>query len=198
MAEPADSEVLLARATSGDGTALRSLLERHLPALRFYVSVKAAADLKRRESDSDLVQSVCLEVLENPGAFEYRGESEFRHWLYTAALRKLVEKDRYHAAAKRDHERLEALPPESGHADVLNSIAGGAATPSRIAAAKETLGRLEAALRQMPDDLREIILLSRLMGFSHAEIAARLGKTEGSVRTALCRGLAKIAHVLAE
>jgi RNA polymerase sigma-70 factor (ECF subfamily) len=81
---------------------------------------------------------------------------------------------------------------------VLNSIAGAAASPSRIAVAKETLGRIELALREMPGDLKEIILLSRLMGFSHAEIAARLGKTEGSVRTALCRGLAKIAHILAE
>jgi RNA polymerase sigma-70 factor (ECF subfamily) len=65
-------------------------------------------------------------------------------------------------------------------------------------AAKETLGRVEAALKEMPEELREIILMSRLMGFSHAEIAARLGRTEGAVRTALCRGLAKIGHVLAE
>ena len=194
----ADSEVLLRRASSGDGAALRSLLERHLPALRFYVSVKAATDLKRRESDSDLVQSVCLEVLENPGAFEYRGESAFRHWLCTAALRKFVERDRYHAAAKRDHGRLETPAADSTALGLLNSIIGPAQSPSRIASARETLVRVEAALRQMPVDLREIVLLSRLMGFSHGEIAVRLGRSEGAIRTALCRGLAKIAHVLAE
>jgi hypothetical protein len=38
--------------------------------------------------------------------------------------------------------------------------------------------------------------MSRLMGLSHAEIAAHRKRSEASVRTALCRALAKVAHVL--
>jgi len=195
--DAADSEVLLRRAGSGDEAAVRSLLERHLPALRFYVNVRMGPDVRKHETEADVVQSVCLEVLANPGSFEYRGEAAFRHWLFTAALRKLVEKGRYYAAEKRNHERALPLPSDSSPG-LVQSIIGNVATPSRIASARETLARLQDALRSMPEESREIILLSRLMGLTHAEIANRLGKTEAAVRTALYRALAKLAPLLAD
>jgi RNA polymerase sigma-70 factor (ECF subfamily) len=123
----------------------------------------------------------------------------FRHWLFTTTLRKLVEKERYHTAAKRNPGRIAAKgDPDRSHADLLRAIAGNAATPSHIAAGRESLARIEAALRDLPEDHREIILMSRLMGLSHAEIAEHLDRTESAVRTTLCRALAKLAHLLSE
>ena len=91
-----EADDLMRKATSGDGAAMDRLLERHLPALRAFVRLRAGPAVAEHESNSDLVQSVCREVLEGAGAFEYRGEAAFKSWLFTTALRKIVEKDRYY------------------------------------------------------------------------------------------------------
>src|SRR5262245_6985429 len=109
-----DSRVLAERAARGDEHAVGEILERHLPALRFYVRVKASPALLEREHESDIVQSVCLELLEHAASFEFRGEAAFRQWLFTAALRKLVEKDRYWNAGKRDAKRLAGVDRDDG------------------------------------------------------------------------------------
>ena len=45
--------------------------------------------LRAKESASDLVQSVCREVLGRLDRFQHGGEAGFRHWLYATALRKV-------------------------------------------------------------------------------------------------------------
>ena len=76
---------------SGDRRAVQQLLERHLPSLRAYVRLRAGAVIPRHESGSDLVQSVCRDVLENLDRFRYPGEAAFRAWLYATALRKIAD-----------------------------------------------------------------------------------------------------------
>ena len=73
---------LLEDSIGGSGGALDALLERHLPALRVYVRLQAGDFLREQESSSDIVQSVCRELLQDLDAFEYRGEGQFRAWLY--------------------------------------------------------------------------------------------------------------------
>ena len=51
------------------------LLERHLPTLRAYVRRNLDAALADRESTSDLVQSVCREVLQSRGQYTFRGDA---------------------------------------------------------------------------------------------------------------------------
>ena len=81
--DPEPHETLLARVETGDAPALDALLVRHLPSLEAYVRLKAGAAVRARETLSDVVQSVCVEVLRDADRFEYRGEAEFRHWLQT-------------------------------------------------------------------------------------------------------------------
>jgi DNA-directed RNA polymerase specialized sigma24 family protein len=87
-------------ASRGDPAAIEALLERHLPRLRAFVRLRVGAELRQRESASDIVQSACREVIANMGRYRYRGEDQFRRWLFTAALRKLADKVEHHRAAK--------------------------------------------------------------------------------------------------
>ena len=50
--------------------------------------------LRNREDSVDIVQSVCRELVEHQDSFEFRGESQFRSWLFTAALDDLSEDQR--------------------------------------------------------------------------------------------------------
>jgi RNA polymerase sigma-70 factor, ECF subfamily len=62
--------------------------------------------------------------------------------------------------------------------------------------AAEELGRLEAAFARLDADYREVIVLARVVGLSHAEIAARMGRTESATWNLLARALAKLSTEL--
>ena len=106
MTGRADREVdaLVGQLSSGDAGAVPSLLGRYFAELTEYVRRHTGQALAGRETPADMVQSVCREVLEDVagGGFAYRGEAQFRQWLFQAALHKIQAKGRYHAAQRRD------------------------------------------------------------------------------------------------
>jgi RNA polymerase sigma-70 factor (ECF subfamily) len=191
---PDESSVdLLRRAKAGDGGAMQTLLHRHLPGLRAFIRLRMGPGIRSHEESSDLVQSVCREVLQHADRFEHGGEAGFRHWLYCTATRKIADRNDFHRAACRDVGRETSL----GSEDSLSAMVATLCTPSRVACAREQLRRLEQAFDQLSETQREVVLGARLLGLSHAELAARTGRSEAAVRTLLCRTLAKLAQILA-
>jgi RNA polymerase sigma-70 factor (ECF subfamily) len=205
-AQPAptgDDALLVDAAVAGDASAIEKLLERHLPGLRAYVRLRAGAGLRARESSSDIVQSVCRDVLENMGRFRYPGEAAFRAWLYATAMRKIADRAEYWRAAMRDPGREVRLSPgtstrPSGTDDARLAEVYRASffSPSQAAMGREALAKLEAAFEKLPEDYREVIVLSRIVGLSRAEIAEKMGRTEASVRNLVSRALAELAEHL--
>ncbi len=178
------------------GTPLRGpesveqLLAEHLPGLRAYVRLKAGPLVRAREGESDIVQSTCRQVLEHKHAFQHGGEGHFRRWLYTTALRKILDKHDFHTAARRDTRRNVNAESE------LLAVYAHLCTPSRVASAREQVDRIETALAALAGDEREVVLLSRIVGLSRADVAAEMGRSEGSVRNLLHRTLVKLSRGL--
>ncbi len=188
------SAELIARATSGDALAVEELLERHLPLLRGYLARNASQRVLDRESVTDLAQSVCREVLERlrDRRLVFQGEAQFRQWLYRAAIMKMMARNRFWTAERREAGREMAVRPASG-APSVDEPPAPVCTPSEDAAMHEELGRFENAFASLPTDSREIILLHHVEGLAHAEIATRRGITESHSRTLLARALARLA-----
>lgn len=185
-----DSQYLVAAVHRGDAAALDALLRRHLPDLMVFVRAKSGPRLRAQESCSDLVQTVCREALQSVEQYEWRGEGSFRRWLFTLAMNKLRNRADYHAAERRDAARVVA------GSDAVAATPGGFG-PSQHAIAGEANAKFEAALDRLDEDQREVILMARVIGMSHAEIAAELGIAEGAVRTRLSRALARLATRMA-
>lgn len=186
---------LVEKAARGDEGAIEALLERHWPGLHAFVRLRAGHEILRQESSSDLAQSVCREVLERLDQYQYRGEGEFRAWLYTTAIRKILHRSQYYRAEKRDVRRhAEAGAPEGDVADLYRALS----SPSGKLVTAEEVARIEAAFARLPEERREVILLSRFLGLSHREIAAHLGRSEAACRTLLVRALAELAENLRE
>ncbi len=186
-------------ASRGDAGAVDELLQHHLPGLRAFIRLRMGPVLRDRESCSDLAQSVCREVLEHLGRFQYPGEKAFKHWLFTEALRKISNRAEFYRAAKRDAARevraggsTEDRSSDGGLSQIYHTVL----TPSRELMAREHVERLERAFDRLPDDYREVITLSRVVGLSRAEIAREMGKSEASVRNLLHRGLSRLAELL--
>jgi RNA polymerase sigma-70 factor (ECF subfamily) len=178
-------------AAAFDAETVEQLLVEHLPGLRAFVRLRAGPVLRSREAESDVVQSACREVLERAEGFRHGGSIGFRRWLYTTALRKILNKHEFHTAAKRDVRR--DAPAEDS---LLLSTYGNFCSPSGVAAAREELQRIEHAFEQLSPDHREVILLSRIAELSRAEVAGEMGRTEASVRNLLHRALAHLAQLL--
>jgi RNA polymerase sigma-70 factor (ECF subfamily) len=187
-----DSRDLVESASRGDASAIGALLERFLPQLHAFVRLQMGPELRAKEDSLDLVQSACREVLEHVDRFQYTGESNFRHWLFTTALRRVRNRVAYYRAVKRDAAR-EIGPSSDADASLLEACATFR-TPSGELIAREELAALEAGFARLPEDYRQVVLLSRLVGLSHKEIAAAMDRTESATRNLLYRALAELAE----
>jgi len=183
--------------------ALDQLIGEHLGDLRAFVRLKVDPGLRIRESHSDLVQSVCREVLENLPGFEFRGAGSFRAWLFTAALNKVRQKFNFHRAQKRDLAREQHV--EAGEDDgssvgahLYASLCSLEPSPSQHAIAREQAARIERAMDRLPEDDREILLLSRVVGLTQREIAERTGRTEKAVEHRIRRAGVRLLAALEE
>lgn len=195
-----DLKALVDDASRGDVGAVESLLTQYLPDIERFLRGRAPAQVLAKESGADLAQSVCREVLERLAdeRFEYRGEPEFRAWLYNAAELKLKNRYRFYHRDRRAPDREVRRAPTSSREGEAESLFRTLFTPSQEAIRKEELARFEAALSALTDDEREVIRWFHMEGLSHADIARRRGIQEGHSRTLLSRALARLARLATE
>lgn len=189
-----DSLPLLGPASQGDPAALERLLAMHQGPLRAFVRLRVGPALRARESASDIVQSAVREVLQHLDRFQGNGEAGFRAWLYATALRKIADRADYWGAQKRDAAREVRLDAATDSEGDLAAVYESLASPSLMAAGRETLERLERAMDGLGDEQREVIVLSRIAGLSHAELGERLGCSEATARQRVFRALATLAQ----
>jgi RNA polymerase sigma-70 factor (subfamily 1) len=183
---------VIASASRGDAAALASLLERYLPRLRAFVRLRMGAQLRARESASDITQSACREVLAHLDRYRHQGEANFRHWLFTTALRKISDRLDYYRAEKRDVNRQEALP-DASRDQQLTALYADLLTPSADLEMRERIAHLEAAFDSLPEEYREVITLARIVGLPHDAIASAMNRSVAASRMLLSRALARLA-----
>lgn len=195
-----DEKSLVTAAARGDDEAVDRLLDRHLPGLRAFIRLRMGPTIRARESCSDLAQSVCREVLQHMDRFQYPGENGFKHWLYATALRKISNRHEFYTAGKRD-AKLEVkvdtntgtnTREENGLVDAYRTVM----SPSREVLAAEYVKQIETAFDELPEEYREVVMLSRIVGLSRAEVAQQMNRSEDSVRNLLHRALSRLAEIL--
>lgn len=190
-----ESSSLARLAAQGDQAALAQLLERHLPSVRAFVRSHMGPQLRARESMSDIVQSVCRELLLHQDAFRHPDEGGFQAWLFTTARRKIANRARDLERGKRDVQREVGDLSENAIA-ALGAAYARISSPSGKALVAEEVARLEAAIDQLPDEHREVITLAHLVGLSRAQIGAQMGRSEEAVRALLHRAMARLMILL--
>ncbi|HEX6978816.1 MAG TPA: sigma-70 family RNA polymerase sigma factor [Alphaproteobacteria bacterium] len=147
-----------------------------IPHLRRY----ARALMGDRAMADDLVQD-CLERAWSRFHL-WREGSNLRTWLFTIM-------HNLHANAVRSATRRPATVPVD---------APGVIAPTRPAQEDGLeVASIDAALAQLPEDQRQVILLVGLEGMSYQEAAASLGVPIGTVMSRLHRGRERLRQILA-
>ena len=106
-------------------------------------------------------------------------------WLLTLVHRRAVD-------LVRREQRRRAEPIE-----VVGEQAGEGAADETVWLRYER-ERVQAALRQLPDQQREALELAYYGGFSQSELAERLGQPIGTIKSRMFSGLARLRDLLAE
>jgi RNA polymerase sigma-70 factor, ECF subfamily len=173
--EESDAELVL-RVRGGDRRAADRLLGRYLRACR---AVALATTGSAADAD-DVCQDAFVAAMERID--DCREPDRFGGWL----LQIVRNRARNHLR-QRELRRGEPLDEEA---------AFGGPSPASTLERNELRRRLEAALGQLTEAQREVVLLHDLEGWKHAEIGERLELPAGTVRSHLHQARRRLREIL--
>jgi len=150
---------------------LRDLVREHRHKLHRFI-VKHIGNISEAE---DLAQQAFVEAARSYESF--RGEAQLSTWLYGIALN-LV---RNHLS-RAPERRYEFTGDDS-----LTDLAAESATPEQTAEQTQTISLLQEALDELPENMRDILLMVGLDDLSYEEAAVMLTVPIGTVRSRLSR-----------
>ena len=166
MTNDDSDEALSRRASTGCRASFEALLERHYDRI-YRLAWRWSGS---REAAEDIAQDVCVKLA---GAIEnYRAEARFSTWLhriaYTTALDHI-----------KIHQRLVPVEPSEIITLVDRNTAG--AGGDNFAPVNFEHGEIWAAVRALPGQQRDAVLLVYGEDMSHAQAAALMGCAEKTV-----------------
>jgi RNA polymerase sigma-70 factor (ECF subfamily) len=152
-------------------------------------------ELRSRMESMDLVQDAFISALRSLESFTYKNEGDFLRWLAQIAENRLRDHVEKLHTDKRDIRKEIPLNNHRDSQDGFVRTPGPVAstTPSMILSRKEELDRLERAIDKLKPEYREVIVLTKIEGLSHKEVAERLGKNPHAVCVLLSRALTALA-----
>ncbi len=177
-----NDEQLMAAVMAGDQVALAALVTRHHAPLLGYLYRLVGGD---RQLSEDLVQETLLHVLRQR---TYQAARPFKPWLYMIATN--LARDYFKSAAVRQRWRGDDAE------EALLHLSDSAPSPEERALAAEQGSEVRAALAQLGEEYRIVLLLRFYQGFSLQEIAETLQIPLGTVKSRLSVGVHRLRTVL--
>lgn len=160
----------------GDLDKLGILYERYKDRLYRYFYRVTCGDQGYSE---DLVQQVFIRIIKYKNSF--RGEGNFGAWIFRIA----------HHVAIDYHREVQYMDDEYR----LENHMGVTRDPAQRYEEQEQVELLNKALDKLRFDDREVLILSKIDGLKHKEVAQIVGSTEGAVRVKVHRALQELKKV---
>ena len=173
-----ETERKLVEAARSSPVAFGALYERYVDAIFSYVYHRVGD----RTVAEDIVSETFHRALENIQGFEWRGVA-FSAWLYRIASNAIAARYRREPIMGGDEDLEHALEPEPGPELALTQL--------------EWKTDLLAAVRALPDDQQQVILLRFGQELRNKEIARIMQRSEGAIKALLHRALTALHRRLA-
>ena len=173
----ADQRALVERAQRGNAAAIRALYDTHVDRIyRLTYRLTGVEHLAR-----EVTQDTFVRAFASIGGF--RGDSAFGTWLHTIAVSLSLNEMR-----RRKCERTRNAPLE-------DAMALAESAPRSDPLLRE---KLMEAVNDLPEGCRTVFMMHDAEGYTHQEIAAALGVTEGTSKAQLARARGKLRVALAQ
>jgi RNA polymerase sigma-70 factor (ECF subfamily) len=175
------------RYTGGDEAAFREIVSRYKNSLYAF--------LKRFLNQSDLIddvfQETFLQLFASRESFD--PSRPLRPWLFTIAANKAKD-------VLRKAQRTSAVPigtlsesEDMSFDEMLNTLSSNDAVPYDEVERGETAARVDEVIANMPENLREILILAYFHQSAYKEMADILGIPIGTVKSRLHAAVARFA-----
>lgn len=177
----AEDVALIRRMCDADETALGALYDRwarSLYSLVFHL-------LKDADEAEDVVEETFWQAWRKASSYE-PSRGAVSTWLLTIGRRRAL--DRLRAKSRRREE--------STQSGVLADIASQASDPLQVVESSERRTNVLNALRELPDEQREVLELGYFQGLSQSEIADTTGQPLGTVKTRMRLAMQKLREPL--
>ena len=173
MTHSLPDEELMLQVRDGVGEMLGVLFARYQsPLFNFYC--KMTGD---RTVSEDLVQDVFYRILKYRGT--YQAGTPFRTWMYHIARNARIDQVKKQRPNKEEEWRPEMSP---------------AITPNDPVQAKREQELLHRALMQLPEDKREVLVLSRYQNLKYEQISQILGCEVNTVKQRVFRAVKALSE----
>ena len=196
-----ETDRLLANAKNGEAEAVDKLLGEFREPLRKVIGLRLDPAVARRVDASDIVQDVLVEANQRLTEYLKTPNMPFHLWLRHLAQDRIIDTHRRHRLAQRrsvDREQPIARPAWADESSVslVAQLIDTERTPTSEAIRLELQRKLNAAIDQLSDDDREIILMRHHEALSNQEVAHALQLTEAAASMRYLRALRRLRTVL--
>ncbi len=176
------------------------LLDHYRNYLRLLARLHLDPRLHGKLDPSDVVQQTLLRATQGLGDLTSQEPNVLVAWLRRILARTLADVQRDLMRDKRDVSRERSLEAEldRSSARLEGILAADQSSPSERAERNEQVLRLADALIELPEDMREAVVLKHCQGRTLAQIAEQQGRTISAVASSLRRGLERLRGLLHE
>jgi RNA polymerase sigma factor (sigma-70 family) len=174
---------VLERAQAGDKAAARDLIERAWPAVRRWAHGRLPRYAREAADTEDIVQDALLRTLTHLDGFRHHTVGALHAYLHRAVINRIRDVIR---GTKR---RAIDFDPEADPPDWNPS-------PLERAILKQRVEHFLSALTRLRPADRQVVVWRLELGYTTAEIAQRLGKTDAAAAMFTSRAMAKLADEL--
>ena len=178
---------LLARYAEGEEAAFREIVSRYKNSLYAFLR----QFLNRQDLVEDVFQETFVQLFTSRESFDT--SRPLRPWLFTIAANKAKD-------ALRKWQRTPAVPigtmadsQELSFDDMLNALSSDSTMPYEQLEKNETALRVERIIANMPENLREILILAYFNKFSYKQMANILSIPIGTVKSRLHTAVGRFA-----
>lgn len=188
-----EDRVLVERVQGGDRAAFEVLFQRYHR--RAYAV--AFGVVKNKEDALDIVQDAFVKVHRHIGNFQ--GTSSFYTWLYRILMNLAIDhvrKPRHGKDVDYDDGVGRAATDVEGDGSMLPKMANS--NPSKTAVRRELSAKIVAALDELPEYHRAVILMREVEGMSYEEMAQVLEVPKGTIMSRLFHARRKMQESLRE
>lgn len=198
---PEEPSKLLQRAANGDEVALNVLFSEHADRLKRMVRLRLHPKVRRRVSESDVVQEANLEAARHLEEYVREPQLPVYLWLRELTCLKLAELHRRHLDARmRDVGReisLHSGPlPQASSVSLAAQLLGTMTSPSEAAVKAEMRVQLQEALETLEPLDREVLALRHFEQLTNSEIAQVLEISESGASSRYLRAIKRLRAIL--
>jgi RNA polymerase sigma-70 factor (ECF subfamily) len=180
------------RLRSGDAEAFDNLVVRYSGDI-YGLAFRLTGDA---DDAADVTQETFLAALKSIGSF--RGDADLKTWLFRIAINQSRNRFRWWKRRHRDETDSLDASIKDANTSLAELLPGSGETPEETALRRERQKALGSALRQLPDNYREVVVLCDVEGFTYEEIAEALALNIGTVKSRIARGREELRKRLSD